>query len=133
MELLIRVSNKPYSTPRERAQRMQRGDIVSAMPDGHVWSLRERKNRAWRILAIPSMTQVEVDALLSPENDPQGIKSFTWKRKRRLNIDSQSLPKRITDYLNDNTRDKIKLLITEAGETALIRSIEEIKPDATTL
>lgn len=132
MQLLIRVIDRPDQDRRLRCGRFHRGDIIAAMPDDHEWSRRERRNRHWRILKIPSLTQAEVDALLSPELDPGGTKAFVWKRRIRLDIDAPTLPARIANYLADGTRSQIALPITEAGELALIRSLVVIKEDADT-
>lgn len=132
MELLIRVINRPDPDRKLHCRRFHRGDVIAAKPSDHPWTLRERKNRHWRILNVPSLTQIEADSLLSPELDPMAIKRFTWKRRRKLDLDSPTIPTRIANYLTDNNRSQAKLRILEAGEIALFRSLEIIKEDADT-
>lgn len=84
MELLIRIVGKhPIISPLAEAA-SQRGDVISACPDGWEWSEEERSNPDW-IFITADITEIEADALLEPARPGEG------NLRRRLGVDPDGL------------------------------------------
>ena len=84
MELLIRVVGKfPLISPLAEAA-SQRGDVISACPDGWEWSYAERTNPDWLIVKA-EITEIEVGALLEAARPGEG------KLRRRIGINPDGL------------------------------------------
>ena len=77
MELLIRTVDKSAV---ERAS--QRGDVISACPDGWAWSAAERGNPDW-IIVHADITDIEVGALMEPSRDGEPV----YRRRVGVNPD----------------------------------------------
>lgn len=71
MELLIQVSRDPV-----RPTVHPVGDVIAAMPDGHLWGREELAHPHWRIVRVPGMTRAEADSLTAPEVPRHGQKSL---------------------------------------------------------
>ena len=129
MELIIEWHNRPFRNRNEQINLYRRGDVITYKPDGWAWSRAERQNPNWRILSV-DLTEAECQALVSPELDPNKTKTLIRKRMRRLRPSQVTLPPRLLNYLQDDTRAQFRLIVGDAGERALIRAMEYIKPNA---
>lgn len=91
MELLIRIVDKPLSGNAETdVKRTRAGDVIVAMPDGHVWGKEEVRNLEWRIVRIPGMRLAEADALIRPEI-PEAFGDTRLLRRRQFSVDLEQL------------------------------------------
>lgn len=104
-----------------------RGDVIVWRPDGWPWSERERSNADWRIIWV-DLTNTEADALINPELDQLGVKAFTWKRGRKLDLDAGSVPAALRTHLNDDKR--ADAVFDARGSAGLFGAITERKPNA---
>lgn len=91
MELLIRVIDKPRSgIAALDSKRTTAGDVIVAMPDGHIWGREEVRNPEWRIIRVPGMGRTEAEALTAPEL-PESFSPNRLLRKRQIRIDIEQL------------------------------------------
>lgn len=112
MELVIRVHAKPTPTRQLQAERLSRGDVVAALPDGHPFSERELTNPAWRIVRVP-LTQVEAEALVSREIDQEETRQLLFHRQYRLDLDDVDIPQALKNWLANDERRVPILDLTE--------------------
>jgi hypothetical protein len=131
MELILEWHNRPFRNRNEQINLYRRGDVINYKPDGWGWARVERQNPSWRILRV-DLTEIECEALVSPELDLLGTKTLLRKRIRRLRPRQVTLTPRLMAYLQDDTRAQFRLIVGDAGERALIRAMEYVKPDADT-
>lgn len=84
MELLIRLVDKQPSGHALWEQASQRGDVISACPDGWAWSETERTNTEW-LIVIADITDIEADGLMETHrpNEP--------RYRRRLGVNPDGL------------------------------------------
>lgn len=91
MELLVRIVDKPRSGKADvDAQRTTAGDVIAALPDGHIWGREEVRNPEWRIIRVPGMQRAEAEALTAPEL-PEAFAPNRLLRKRQTTIDIEQL------------------------------------------
>ena len=104
-EFLIRVHDKvnPDSIYRD-VRCLKRGDVVSVCPDGWVWSTRELTFPFWRIVKVVGMALDEAEAFLAPELGDLRLNKMLRRRAFKVDVDRTTLPKRIKDWLADDTR-----------------------------
>lgn len=125
--LVVRVKDKlPKTTdPKLYFGRPHRGDVIETLPDDHQFSPRELTNPEWRFLRVP-LVRAEGDALQSPELNPAHTKLMTWRRLRKLDLDSPSIPVALKAFLDDDTR---KAPVMDVGKTMLL-SLVQVKDNA---
>ena len=103
-ELLVRAVDKTNPTEVWRDVKLTKAfDVICVRPDGWPWSVQERTNPAWRIVALPLISE----GLLTPLTDPEpGEKEniFLQIRGRRLRIDKSGVPGPHRTWWNDATR-----------------------------
>jgi hypothetical protein len=104
-EFLIRVHDKvnPDSVYSD-VKCLKRGDVVSVCPDGWVWSTRELRLPFWRIVKVAGMAMDEAEAFLSPEPGDSLLNKMLRRRAFKVDVDRITLPKRIKEWLADDTR-----------------------------
>lgn len=91
MELLVRVVDKPRSGVAELdAKRTSAGDVIAYFPDGHQWGREELSNPDWRIVRVPGLSDIEAEALLTPEL-PTAFGAGRLLRKRHHSVDLAAL------------------------------------------
>lgn len=87
MELLLRVVDKERSgEPAVDAARTKAGDVIVAVPDGHVWGREEVRSPEWRIVRVPGLRFVEAQSLVAPEL-PESFSPNRLLRRRQFSID----------------------------------------------
>lgn len=91
MELLIRIVDKPRSGDAALdSKRTTAGDVIVAMPDGHIWGREEVRNPDWRIIRVTGMGRTEAEALTAPELS-ESFSPNRLLRKRQIKIDVEQL------------------------------------------
>lgn len=91
MELLIRIVDKPRSGDAALdSKRTTAGDVIAAMPDGHIWGREEVRNPDWRIVRVPGMGRTEAEALIATEL-PESFSPNRLLRKRQIRVDIEQL------------------------------------------
>lgn len=106
-ELLVFAVDKVNSDFYKNCGNFKRGDVVVAMPDGHVWGLREADDPRWRILAFPDLPLASGQALCATEKatDPLHPSLTLQVRAFKLDLDAlAALDAAFAAYLADNTR-----------------------------
>jgi hypothetical protein len=105
MEMVIRVDPRPDDTADRRAMYLSRGDVIDIRADGWGWSAIELSNPAWRMIRVTGMTQIQADALLAGEADPEELKPRKLARIYRIDLDHENIPAFIKVFLADNSRE----------------------------
>ncbi len=134
VEIFFRVAAQglPTGDKALEVKRYQRGDCVIWKPEGWGWGSIELTHPEHRIVRFTKMTVSEAEALISTELDAALSKTHTWKRIRRLDLDSLL----ITDgafktFLFDDTRAVPMFRFT--GKLTLIDNITVTKSNADTV
>jgi hypothetical protein len=69
--LVIRTANHLREDGTVNTARHRRGDVIAALPDGHVFSERERANPAWRFWELPGVPVRAAERLLRAATDEE--------------------------------------------------------------
>jgi len=105
MQLVLRVLSKvnPDDAVRD-AGLTKRGSIITALPDDHVFSLRERTNPEWRIIHLPLATEEGVADFLAPEDGDHETNPMLLRRKFSFDFEHPSLPPSFAAFIADDAR-----------------------------
>jgi len=134
VDLFFRTADQHDSGTDEalRVKRYQRGDVVVWKPSPWVWGSVELTHPEHRIIRFNNMTGSEAEALVSRELDPGRTKTNTWKRVRKLDLDSLLIGSgAFKDFLDDDTR--AVPIFDFKGNIKLIDDITAVKPNADTV
>ncbi len=69
-ELVVLLTDPPLTGDMHLDnQRLRRGEVICAVPDGWQWTHGERTNPKWQILQVPGMTLTEGQMLCAEERE----------------------------------------------------------------
>lgn len=104
-ELLVRYNDKTNASSEELdAMCSKKFDVVVIVPNGWVWSSEELSNPDWRILALPNISEEFLAPLVDGGDEASGSGFLSTRRKRRLNMINQAVPKVVRHWWNDTSR-----------------------------
>jgi len=128
MELLVRVKDKINEDFYLNCQCTKRGDVIVAMPDGHVWGKEELSDPNYRILKLPDMLPADAQILCSPQIDidPKNPSKTLLKRAYKLNLDDPSIPNEFATFLTEDARTQPALLSPQSATNVI--SLKAKKP-----
>lgn len=105
-ELLVRVVDKSLPDPYANTKLTKRGDVIVIQPDRWAWGSSEQKHPDWRIIRVPGVAVVAVQAFLAPEPevDPGAQSLMLQRRAFRLDIESPILADAFAGWFEDAQR-----------------------------
>lgn len=109
-ELLVSVADKTHRDPKINAKLFKKGDLVTAMPDGHKWGREERNPDKFTIIRIPDLDIHEARNLCMPDFElnvgkKPGAPGPGIRRARRFMIDENRLPPKLQERLRQSRED----------------------------
>ncbi len=108
MELLLRRHDKTNPDTNLDFWCLKAGDVVTVVQDGHPWTVKEKTNADWRILAVPLLSEEQALTLVQPEFHPLGEGEDKARHKQarefRLDVGHSSFTQAFADFWHDDTR-----------------------------
>lgn len=105
-EVLIRIREKPGIRADLLPMNFNRGDVVVVCPDNWPWSVEELTNPDWRIIALPLISEKQLEQFILPRTrvTPLGDREITRKRNAKINLDDLTLPLAFRVWLANDAR-----------------------------
>jgi len=103
-ELLITAADNTHFDPAVNSRLFKKGDVVTAMPDGHQWGREERNPEKFAIIRVPDLAFYEARSFCVPDFEPKPgnmpvAPSPGIRRARRFMIDENRLAPELQERL----------------------------------